>query len=435
MRTLRKTFKKLTESPVARNSAALYGVQVCRKVFPLITIPYLMRTLKAGGWGTVAFVLSLSELVALMVEFGFNLSATREISQKRDQKVACGEIVAGVLGAQAVLASLGVGVALLISRYFPLLRDNPKLLLAGLVYAVAQGCTPLWFFQGLERMRLAAALEVSAKCLMLTGVFCLVRTPGDGWKVVVLQAAATGVSTISGIVLALGSFTVRLPNRALVAGALQRGWPMFVFRSAESLYGVGNSFLLGLFAAPTIVGYFAAAEKISKAVFGLLNPVREALYPRLSYLVASAEAEAAKLARVGIAIMTAAGALLALGVVAFAPALIRILGGREFEPAVPILRILGALPFVLSITYSVGLQWLLPLGRDRDVNRVVLRGGAINLAASFLLAPRLGAAGMALSVVASELFVCISLVRLVVSSTKLWDSFLGFSAQPAGRIR
>ena len=416
---------------MARNSAALYGVQVGRKVFPLITIPYLTRTLKVGGWGTVAFVLSLSELVALIVEFGFNLSATREISQKRNQKDACGDVMAGVLGAQAVLACVGVALALLIAPHIALLRNNPKLLLGGLVYAVAQGCTPLWFFQGLERLRLAAALEVTAKCLMLAGVFCFVKSPQDAWKVVSLQAAAAAVSTVSGIALAMNSFTRRMPTFTLVGGALRRGWPMFVFRSAESLYGVGNSFLLGLFAAPSIVGYFAAAEKISKAVFGLLSPVRDALYPRLSYLAATAQAEAAKLARVGIAIMTAAGGGLALGVAVFAPWVIRVLGGPEFAPAVPVLRILAALPFVLSITYSVGLQWLLPLGRDGDVNRVILRGGAINLAASFLLAPLFGATGMAASVVASELFVCISLVHVVVTSTNLWDGFPRFTKQPA----
>jgi PST family polysaccharide transporter len=422
LRQLQTAFSKLTRSSIARNSAALYGVQLCRKVFPLITIPYLARTLSATGWGTVAFVLSLSELVALIVEFGFNLSATREISQQRDHKEACGEVMSGVLGAQALLACCGVGMALLIAPHIALLRDNPKLVFAGLLYAVAQGCTPLWFFQGLEKMRLAAALEVTAKTLMLAGIFLLVRNPHDGWKVLTLQACAASVSTLSGIALALRSFPLRVPSPSLIHGALKRGWPMFVFRSAESLYGVGNSFLLGLFAAPAIVGYFAAAEKISKAVFGLLNPVREALYPRLSYLAQTARREAAKLARAGIAIMTAAGALLAIGVAGFAPSLMRMIGGSEFGPAVPILRILAALPFVLSITYSVGLQWLLPSGRDRDVNRVILRGGLINLAFSFLLAPRFGGMGMAASVLTSEVFVCISLVWVVYRSTNLWES-------------
>jgi PST family polysaccharide transporter len=410
--------------PVAQNSAALYGVQICRKIFPIVSVPYLARTLLPAGWGTVAFVLSLGELVALMIEFGFNLSATREISRERHNREACRDIMAGVLGAQAMLAVLGVSLALLAAHSITLLKENPHLLLAGLFYAVAQGAAPLWFFQGLERLRLAAALEVAAKAVTLAALFVLVRTPSDAWKVVALQAGAAGFSTVAGIGLALRSFSFRLPTIALVRDAIRRGWPMFVFRSAESLYGVANSFVLGLFAAPAIVGYFAAAEKISKAVFGLLSPVRDALYPRLSYLAASAEREAAKLARIGIALMTAGGAVLSLLLAIAAPWIIRTLAGPGFAPAVPVLRVMAALPLVLSVTYSAGLQWLLPLGRDRDVNRIILSGGILNLAAAFLLAPRFGAMGMAMSVLSAELLVAASMVWVVCRSTSLLEEWL-----------
>jgi PST family polysaccharide transporter len=182
--------------------------------------------------------------------------------------------------------------------------------------------------------------------------------------------------------------------------------------------------VLGLFAAPAVVGYFASAEKISKAVFGLLSPVRDALYPRLSYLAASSQEAAARLARTGIALMTAGGAVLAAMLCAGAPWVIRILAGPEFTPAVPVLRLMAALPLLLSVTYSVGLQWLLPLGRDKDVNRIILCGGVLNLLAAFLLAPRFGALGMAASVLSAELFVAISMVLVVWRSTHLLHGWL-----------
>src|SRR5258707_905790 len=95
---------KLFRSSLARNSAALYGVQICRKVFPLVSIPSLAYTLGASHWGAVAFVLSMAEIVALIIEFGFNLSATREISRGRHSREICRDTMAGVLGAQALLA-------------------------------------------------------------------------------------------------------------------------------------------------------------------------------------------------------------------------------------------------------------------------------------------------------------------------------------------
>src|SRR5262249_50372916 len=144
-------------------AAALYGVQIVRKILPLIIIPYLARTLGPAGWGVVAFTQAIAEFVVLVIEFGFNLSATREIAGFRNCCATCGEVMAGVLGAQCVLASLGVLGMLVAGRVIPLLHDNPKLVAAGLFYAIAQGFLPLWFFQGLERMRLAAVLETCGR--------------------------------------------------------------------------------------------------------------------------------------------------------------------------------------------------------------------------------------------------------------------------------
>lgn len=410
---------KLRRDPVAQNSAALYGVQFCRKIFPLITVPYLTRMLKPGGWGTVAFVLSMSEIVALIIEFGFNLSATREISRQRHDRQICGEVMGGVLGAQVFLAIIGIGLAVAVAARIPLLRNQPRLVLAGLIYAVAQGCTPLWFFQGLERLRLAASLEIGAKFVALCGVFLLVKSPQDGWKVVVLQAFAAGVSTSMGIGLAIHAFGFVSPSYSLVKDAVRRGWPMFVFRSAESLYGIGNVFLIGLFAPAAVVGYFATAEKITKAMWGLLNPIRDALYPRLTYLVASSQEAAAKLARLAIVVMVSAGFVLSLVLFVMAPWFVELLAGPSFRPAVPVLKLYSILPFMLSITYSVGLQWLIPLGRDRTVNRIIIGGGCLNLLFSCMLAPRFGAMGMASSVLLSELYVCMNMVWVVLRSTNL----------------
>jgi polysaccharide transporter, PST family len=420
MSNLRTKAKEFSNHAVVRNSAALFGVQFCRKLFPLFTVPYLTRVLNPSGWGTVAFALSIADILTLIIEFGFNYSATREISRHRDHREYCRDVMGGVIGAQVLLAMIALSIAAAFAPRFTLLQHQPRLVVAGLVYAVAQGCVPLWFFQGLERLRLAATLEISAKFVALCGVFLLVRSPQDGWKVLALQALAAAVSTVAGIGLAIRSFGFRIPNYSLIRDALVRGWPLFVFRSAESLYGVGNTFLLGLFAPAAVVGYFATAEKITKAMFGLLNPIRDSLYPRLTYLAVSSEQAAAKLARQAILVMVSAGCILTATLFVMAPWFIRLLAGASFAPAVPVLRLYSILPLILSITYSVGLQWLLPIGRDAVVNRIILGGGCLNLVFSFLLARHYGAMGMATSVLLSELYVCANMVWVVWRSTNLW---------------
>ena len=279
-----------------------------RKLMPLISIPYLARALGPAGWGMVAFFTALAEFLVILIEFGFNISATREIARHRDCPETCGRVMAGVLGSQIVLASGGVAGVLLLARWVPLFLQNHLLLVSGLFYGVAQGFSPVWFFQGMEKMRLAAALELSGKAIALACLFVFVQTPADGWKVLALGGLAPALMTLAGLALAYHEIPLRWPTPELIRPALAMGWPMFVFRSAESLYGVGNAFLLGIFAAPELVGYFSSAEKIAKAVTGLLNPIREAIFPRLNRLAKSGGWDAAApLARTGAMIAIAGG--------------------------------------------------------------------------------------------------------------------------------
>ncbi|MBZ5579519.1 MAG: flippase [Acidobacteriia bacterium] len=403
---------KLLPDLVVKNAVALYGVQIGRKVIPLASIPYLARVLGPAGWGEVAFVTALAELIVILIEFGFTLSATRSIARFRDDPLERGKIATGVFCAQMILAACGVGLALIAAPFIPLLRDHPALLAAGLLYAVAQGFVPLWYFQGMERIRLVAVLEISAKVSALGALFVFVKGPHDVWRAVAIQALSPSLCLLLGIVLAFRTSTVCRPRRHLVNAALRESWDMFLFRSAESLYGVANAFLLGLFAPAAIVGYFSAAEKVSKATAGLVNPIRESLYPRISHLMRGDRAEGARLARIGSGLMVAIGFLLSAALFTFADYVIGVLMGGRFEPAVGVLRILSPLPFLLATTFASGQMWLFPLQKDRTVLRVVVRAALINVSLSFLLGPKWGHLGMASAVLISE---------SVVAGSLLWN--------------
>src|SRR5437660_1366003 len=128
--------RRAVQSVLFRNIMALYAVQVCRKLIPLATIPYLTRVLGPSTWGTMAFVLTSVTCLVLFVEFGFGISATREIASNRDLKEECARVVAGVFGLQIILFALGLAILSFASFHLPILRDNPALFLAGIFYAV-----------------------------------------------------------------------------------------------------------------------------------------------------------------------------------------------------------------------------------------------------------------------------------------------------------
>lgn len=397
--------KGLLRHALVQNALSLYGVQVSSYVVPLVTIPYLARVLGATGWGLVAFAQAFGAYTALIGEYGFALSATREIARNRDKPEELSEIVAGVMGAKTLLAVGTVALAFLVHWWIPIFQEHPLLFWAAMFWAVGQAFNMMWYFQGVERMRLPAALDISAKTLATTGIFLFVHRPGDEWRVLLIQGLGYFLSFTVCVLLMYRETAFRLPSWRPTFDALRMGWSMFLFKSSVSLYTAGNAFILGLFVSPELVGFYAGAEKITRAFLGLLSPINQTLFPRMNHLMQTARERAVRLMRISVGIMGAIGVLLGVTLFVLAPLLVHFILGSSFTPAVPLLRILALLPPLIALSNVFGIQWMLSLGLDRPFNIIILLAGLTNVGLATLLAPRYGATGMALAVVCAETFV------------------------------
>jgi PST family polysaccharide transporter len=410
MRGVGEQLKGLLRHGLFQNASFLYGMQFASYLFSLLTVPYLTRVLGPTAWGLVAFALAFGGFVGLVVEYGFIFSATREVSLHRNTRDRLAELLAGVLGAKVLLALPAVGVAFLVRPWMPPFQEQPALFYAGIFLALAQSFSLTWYYQGLERMRTVVALDMSAKALATAGIFLLVRSPEDGWKVLALQGLAFLLSTAAGLYLAYREVSLRFPSPILAWKVLRTGWSMFVFKSSSSLYVGGNALVLGLLAPPQFVGYFVGAEKIVNAFFSLLEPVSQTLYPRLSHLVHHARAEADRLVRFAILFMSVSGLLMGILIFLLAPLLVRVLLGDDFGPAVPVLQVMALIPALGGLSYALHIQWMLPLRWDRLFATLIMGTGLLNIALALVLAPRYFALGMAWSLVASELFLTVATI-------------------------
>lgn len=291
------------------------------------------------------------------------------------------------------------------SRCVPSFKQHPSLLWLSLIWAITQSLNPIWFFQGLEKMRVAAILDIASKVIFTLGILFLIRDPSQVKLVLILQSLGSSFSSAIATFIAYRKAQFYLPKFHMVWDTLKLGWTMFLFRSAVSFYTIGNTFILGLFAAPEYVGYYAGAEKISKALLGLLNPISQALYPRINYLFHRSKTEAARLSLNSLKLMGSGGVLMGLLAFFFAPFWIRILLGEGYAPAIPALRMLSVLPPLIALSNVLGIQWMLILGLDKQFNFIIIIAGALNVLLAVLLAPNYLQNGMAISVVIAELFV------------------------------
>jgi PST family polysaccharide transporter len=401
--------RKWWRSSLLHDITLLYCVQCARYLLPLVQVPFLARVLKPTGWGVMAFAQSFSAYLMLVVEYGFNLSATREVARAIHEWERISEVLAGVMGAKCILAAVCILLTVVAQFSVPLFSNDPALLWSATFAALAQSFSLLWLFQGLNRMKVVAVLDICTKVAVTIGVFLLIRTPSDAWKVLLIQGVGAWLAVIAGLVLAYRIIVPIWPTTMSIFKSLRMGWTMFLFRSSVSLYTAGNSFLLGLFAPPQFVGLFSGAEKISRAFLGLFEPINQSLFPRLSYLAQHSPSRAQQLARLGVIALGGVGMFLTVGVMALAPLLVHVLLGPSFTPAVASLRILAALMLLVGLSNAFGIQWMLPLGMDRVFNTIIVSGGALNMLLVVVLAPRYSHIGTAWAVVITEAFITVSM--------------------------
>jgi PST family polysaccharide transporter len=387
---------------VVHNLFALYGLYCSSYLLALVTVPYLSRVLGPATWGLLAAVQSFGGYLLLTVEFGFALSATREAARFQNDRAALREVLAGVLGAKLALATAGVVVAAAAWRWVPVFHNHTLLLGSGVFWAVVQGSNVMWFFQSLERMRLIVLVDLAAKIGAVGATFAFVRGPLDDWKVLGLQGAASSVSLAISLGLAWREVGFAVPSIRLAADTLRRSLATFIPRNASLLSTVGNAFLLSLFAPPHIVGFYAGADRISRAIVGLLAPASEAVYPRISHLARRSAVEAQRLARLAAVLVGAVAVLMGAAIFLLAPFLVRTLLGPEYEASVPVLRIFSILPPAFALRNVLGIHWMLPLDLERPFNAIMLGAGVLNILLAVLVAPRWGGIGMAWVVAGSQ---------------------------------
>ncbi|MEO7456615.1 MAG: oligosaccharide flippase family protein [Gemmatimonadaceae bacterium] len=385
-----------------RNTSALFGAQAVSMIVPLVTVPYLARVLRPHGWAEVILAQALGAWLVLLLEFAFDLSGTRAVAHARNEPESLPAVVAAIQGAKLLLVPVAVLITLAVFFTLPVLKDRGALLIWTLVFAIARGLNPLWFFQGLERMQGPVFIDAASKALAALGVFFFVASPADGWKVIALQGVFALGSLVVLSLLMRRAVPYVMPSMEASLARLAAGMGLFGVRAASGIYIQANTLILASLTGATTVAFFGGAERIVRASINLLQPLTQAFLPRLSFLSVATPARALRV--IELCMLAIGGLGLVFGATAFlgATQLANLLLGPGYAPAIPILRALAPLPVLVAINTVLGVYWAVPFGHERQYFRAVIAAGATNVVLALLLVPRWGGLGMATAVVGAE---------------------------------
>lgn len=396
--------KAVARSRLGANILALYTVQGLNYLLPLIVLPYLLRVLGPSPYGAIVFAQALVGYLIVLTEFGFNLTATREVSLARQDPEQLARIFWTTLACKVCLLGVGGAVALPLIVLVPSLASHGALIGVCGLLVLGNVVLPQWYFQGIEQMRTLAVSQVIAKAVSVVAIFLLVHSPRD---LLVAGAVLSMPSFLAGL---LCLFAVRFiapvrwhrPTLQDMKVALTTAWPLFISSCAASLYVQSNAFLLGLVSGDRAVALYGVGNKVAGAAFGMLAPVMQAIYPRSSLVFGRSMGEGRAYMRRLVAWLAPPAGGVSLCLFLGAPFIVRLLGGHGYEGAIPVLRILAPLPLILMLA-TLATTTLIHLGQSRVLMRIYFFAGLLSLILLPLLASQLQAVGAALSLLIVEI--------------------------------
>lgn len=417
-----RTARALATTQLAKNITSMYFVQAGRYLIPLITIPYLARVLGVSGWGGLAFIQAFSLYLCIVIDYGFELSATRDVAKNKDENDSIAATLANVLFAKVGLAVLVMSIAILIFYGLGGFSVSPMLYWMGVYWALANTFNLFWFFQGIERVQLIAALDFTAKIIGIVAIVHMVKGPDDDWVVLAIHGTTSSIVFLMSLYYAIRKVGFKTPTLRGAISTFRTGWDAFLIRLSSGVYASSSPFVFGLVVGPELVGPYSAAEKITRTVKELMRPITRTLYPRFSILLTGDIAVAHTHIRRTLLLLSTFSLALALVVYIFSKAIISLLFGSGYESAATILQWMSFSIVLSTICNILAIQWLLPMGRDKTVRRIHLITVTIFGLAATIFASTFGAIGMVGSILVAEMvmiFLCLRIMSQDAFSPQL----------------
>ncbi len=392
----------------------LLALQGLNYIAPLIVLPYLIVVLGAEKFGYIGFSLSVTQYLMLIVDFGFNLSATKRIALEKNNPEQLNKIFTATLYAKfgLLLLSFIILVALSFISQFAIYRETMFIMF---LMVIANTFSFVWLFQGLSKIRIVSVVNMVAKLSILPLTFLLVKTDSDYLWAAFIQSFVYVFAAILTVIIvfkdAMVAFvTVKIKD---IMQEIKESSPVFLSGAATSIYTTTFVIVLGYFATPQEVGQYAAVEKIMRALCYLgLAPIAQAFYPKISQLAVENFALAKLYVQRILFIMFGFMALVFVGMFFLSPVaidiVVNVFGKTDYLGTEILFKVMAILPLIIGVGGVVAQLGILAMGNSKDkktYKNIYFLAGVVALSCIFIFIPSLKAFGASIALLITESFV------------------------------
>lgn len=394
-------------------------------IFPLITFPYITRTISSINIGKVFFIDAFTQYFVLFSSIGIPFYGVREIAKIKNDRAKTSKLLVELVLSQFILSLVFSAVFIAAQFFIPKLHQNWDLIKISCLTIIANSFLIEWFYQGTENFSYITSRSLIIKIASVLCILFFVRNSNDYAIYYLIMA----LLVVANSVLNLTNFFLKFYT-AFSGGInlLQHSKPLLVLFSINisvSVYTILDTIILGMLTNPQEVSLYNVPLKLVKIFWLVVSGVGTVLIPRMSSLYIEKDTDGiSRLMTKSFSIVFLLTLPFCFFCVAFPNEVLVLISGQKYLPAANGLRILAFVPLVIGVCNVLGTQFLLPIGMENKILHATFWGLFISLALNFLLIPNFKFIGSSIACLAAELGVCIAVLRSARRHIKLTIDYL-----------
>jgi len=272
---------KIKISSVVYNFLYLGIYQGFNFLFPLIITPFLLHIIGIVNFGILSAVQALMNIFLIIVDYGFNMSGTKEISSNYDNKVIVNNVVNSILCVKVLIIIFAFVLLASLIFFVPQFNSQAILYLLSFALPLGRAFFPVWFFQGMQKMQYLIYFSIISKGLAGIFIYIFIRQPEDYIYVNLIIGSMDLIGSILMLVLIYNNFKYKfyIPIKKDLFTQLKNGF--FLFLASFFSMVMSNSYLiiLGFFGTGNEIGIYSVSDKIVFFIKQLPVIAFQAIYP------------------------------------------------------------------------------------------------------------------------------------------------------------
>jgi PST family polysaccharide transporter len=397
---------------VLKNFIALGIVQGTNFLVPLLTTPFIIQTTGINTFGVIAEVQSFMLLLVTIGDYGFNVTAVKEISIHNKNRTELSIIFGKVLTLK-VLICFFLFIITVLFAFFVVSLEKRDFYLYGFFLLLGYTFFPTWFFQGIEEMKYISYLNAISKLFYVVLLYFVVKTSQDGVWVLCFLGISILISSVFSYVFAIKRYRIFIviPSFDSILLELRKGFYVCLSHFSTAITNQFNPFLLSLFFTPQMVGYYSVAEKVVMAVWQILSVFSQAIYPRLCKIIHSFEQSLSFMKSVFIPFFVSI-CILCIFIFFLSDEIIFIFAREENIHSILLLKVLlFVIPIVLLNVPAY--QFLLANSLQKYYFYIYISGMFIHLVVSILAVYFIGMIGICYAIIFTQIFITAGLYYML----------------------